>query len=71
MNAKKAKRLRYNAKLDYIREMDEWLNAKPPMWRLISFAKWRDRQPKNPFSTIAISKHDSTITITKHERKVN
>lgn len=49
MNAKKANRARYNAKLDYIRAMDEWLKDKPPLWKFVRFAKWRAKQPRKPF----------------------
>ena len=45
MSEKQEKKLRYNQRLEYIADFDKWLDAEPPIVRLISWHRWKKSRP--------------------------
>ena len=45
MSEKREKRRRYNQRLEYIADFNKWLDAEPPIVRLISWHRWKKSRP--------------------------
>lgn len=45
MNQKQAKKRRYNAKLQYVSQLEKWLAIEPPFWNFWAWRKWAKRKP--------------------------
>lgn len=45
MSESREHKRRYNQRLQYIADFSKWLESEPPMFRLISWAKWKKRRP--------------------------
>lgn len=45
MSESREHKRRYNQRLQYIADFNKWLEAEPPMLRLISWAKWKKLRP--------------------------
>ena len=45
MSEKREKRRRYNQRLEYIADFNKWLDAEPPIVRLISWRRWKNSRP--------------------------
>lgn len=46
MNQKQAKRRRLNARIDHNKAFALWLAQEPPMWRVVSWRRWKRRRPR-------------------------
>lgn len=45
MGEKQEKKKRYNLRLMWIADFDKRLADEPPMWRIISWPRWKKRRP--------------------------
>lgn len=45
MSAKRERKRRYNMRLEFIAEFEEWLAAEPPMIQFWRWKKWLDSRP--------------------------
>lgn len=45
MSESREHKRRYNQRLQYISVFNKWLDSEPPMFRLISWSKWKKRRP--------------------------
>lgn len=45
MSESREHKRRYNQKLEYIALFDKWLEAEPPMIRVIAWHKWKKQKP--------------------------
>lgn len=45
MSERQEKRLRYNARLEYIAEFTKWLDRKPPRMFFLRWHKWKRQRP--------------------------
>ena len=48
MSEKREKKRRYNQRLVYIADFNKWLDAEPPIVRLISWHRWKNSRPIPP-----------------------
>ena len=48
MSARQQHKRRYNLKLQYIADVENWLRFEPPMWRFIAWHRWKTARPKMP-----------------------
>lgn len=51
MSERQQHKLRYNLKLQYIADFEDWLWQEPPMWRFFAWRRWRLARPKKPKGT--------------------
>lgn len=45
MSESREHKRRYNARLEYIASIENWLRAEPPMWLFWRWHKWRQKRP--------------------------
>lgn len=45
MNAKQAKKMRHNEKLEYIAAFEKWLAQEPPKWKIWAWKRWKSERP--------------------------
>lgn len=45
MNAKQAKKMRCNEKLEYIVAFEKWLSQEPPKWKIWAWKRWKSERP--------------------------
>lgn len=46
MSEKKEKKIRTIRRLQYLRDLENWLAVMPSPWRVFAVIKWRARKPK-------------------------
>lgn len=46
MSERQEKKARYNLRLQFITDFYSWLAMEPPIWRFISWRKWRAARPR-------------------------
>lgn len=45
MSERKEKKRRYNLRLEYIAQFNNWLALEPPMWMFWKWRKWKENRP--------------------------
>lgn len=45
MSEKQEKRRRFNERMEYVAEFNAWLRKEPPMWKLLSWWRWKKTRP--------------------------
>lgn len=46
MSERQQHKRRYNLKLQYIANVENWLYFEPPMWRFIAWHRWKKARPR-------------------------
>ena len=45
MSESREHKRRYNLRLQYIAEVDKWLEREPPMWKIFKWRRWKAERP--------------------------
>ena len=45
MSEKQEKRRRFNGRMEYTAEFSAWLRGEPPMWKFLSWRRWKKARP--------------------------
>lgn len=45
MSERQEHKKRYNLRLQYIAEVNKWLDREPPMWRVFAWRRWKAERP--------------------------
>ena len=46
MSEKQEKKIRVQRRLEYLHQLERWLDKMPPAWRVFACIKWRARKPR-------------------------
>ena len=70
MSEKREKRVRLNAKIEWIRNFERWLAEEPRMFQIFKRRKWKKRRPSYEeylkIDTLVVGQKISLLLLTSH-----